>query len=392
MANAPRKRRWPWVLGIGLALLAVLALWINHQLEPSRLARTVLSALGESQGLQITFEGKPEYALRPEPRLVLPNVVARQPGAAAPLLTADRAEVSLPWDTIWGGDDKVVITRIELERPALDLAALADWQRSRPAASPVFEVPTLTRGLRVTDGRIQGEGWHVQDLLLDLGSLEASKPARLELMGTFVRETVSVTGRATLTVEKASESTPFGVQAKGELGLEDRSLPWALDASHCFLHRQGPELSLRCKESEFTGASPLPSFRADLMSYGHGPSNAETSIRLEGRMQEWPADWPALPEPDAQEARPTRFDLRYLGASDLSDPMAVVLERGETSLDATLVIADMQAWLADENRKPLPPILGTFSAPKLVIEGFTLEDVQAEIVESAPESAPASEE
>jgi len=44
----------------------------------------------------------------------------------------------------------------------------------------------------------------------------------------------------------------------------------------------------------------------------------------------------------------------------------------------------MQAWLADENRTPVPPMRGQFSAPALVIEGFTLEDVQAQIVEPAP--------
>src|SRR3990167_4683771 len=99
MADTPRKRRWPLYLAVVLALLVGAGLWVNYQLEPNRLARTVLSALGESQGLEISFEGEPSYVLRPEPRLVLPNVVARQPGAAAPLLTAARVEVSLPWDT-----------------------------------------------------------------------------------------------------------------------------------------------------------------------------------------------------------------------------------------------------------------------------------------------------
>ncbi|KFL36726.1 hypothetical protein [Arenimonas donghaensis] len=383
MAPAPRKRRWPWVLGIGLALLAAAGLWINHQLEPSRLARTVLSALGESQGLEITFEGQPAYALRPEPRLVLPNVVARQPGAAAPLLTAGRAEISLPWDTVWGGDDTVVITRIELERSALDLAALADWRQSRPPAG-VFEVPTLTRGIEVVEGRVQGDGWHVQDLSLALDHLAANEPARIELAGTFVRESLRVSGDAVLTVEKAGESTAFGLLAEGVIEREPGSLPYRLEAADCFFHRQEPELGVNCTQSQFTGTSPLPSVRADRLSYSQGQRDGKTRFRLEGSMPEWPGDWPVLPEPASQVAVPTRFTVDYAGAADLSDPLSAKLERGETTLDATLVIADMQAWLADENRRPVPPLRGRFSAPALVIEGFTLEDVQAEIVEPAP--------
>lgn len=385
MADAPRKRRWPLYLAIALALLATAGLWINHQLEPHRLARTVLDALGESQGLEISFEGEPSYVLRPEPRLVLPNVVARQPGAAAPLLTAGRVEVSLPWDTIWGGDDKVVITRIELERPALDLAALADWQRSRPP-SPVFEVPTLTRGMQVLDGRIQGGDWHVQDLSLDLGHLAPEKPARVAITGTFVRDALRISSEAALSVERAGEWTKFGVQADGTIERDEGNLPFRLDAAHCAFHREGPQLGVSCHESQFTGTSPLPSVRVDMLSYSQGQQGGNTLFGLEGSMPEWPGDWPALPEPETQVAAPTRFNIEYSGAADLSDPLSVKLERGDTKLDAKLVAAEMQAWLADENRDPVPPMRGQFSTPSLVVEGFTLEDVQAEIVEPAPAS------
>ena len=385
MAQTPRKRRWPLYLAIALALLAVSGLWINHQMEPTRLARTVLDALGESQGLDITFDGQPDYALRPEPRLVLPNVVARQPGAAAPLLTADRAEVSLPWDTIWGGDDKVVITRIELQRPALSLAALADWRASRPQTQ-VLEVPTLTRGVQVVEGRISGSDWNVQDLSLDLDHLAANEPARVEFTGNFVREKLRVSGNAVLAVDKAGESTKFGLQAEGVIEREQGDLAYRLDAPHCFFHRQGPEFGVNCSESQFTGTSPLPSLRADLLSYNQGRRDGRTLFGLKGSMPEWPADWPALPEPAAQDAVPTRFDIQYLGAPDLSDPLSAKLERGATKLDATLVIAEVQAWLANEDRTPLPPMLGRFTAPSLEIEGFTLENVQADIVEPAPAS------
>ena len=50
------------------------------------------------------------------------------------------------------------------------------------------------------------------------------------------------------------------------------------------------------------------------------------------------------------------------------------------------MIEEVQAWLANEERTPLPPMLGRFTAPSLEIEGFTLENVQADLVEPAPAS------
>lgn len=391
MPDAPRKRRWPKVLGIGLALLAAAGLWINHQLEPSRLARTVLSALGESQGLDITFQGQPDYALRPEPRLVLPNVVARQPGAAAPLLTADRAEVSLPWDTIWGGDDKVVITRIELERPALDLAALADWRESRPEAP--FELPTLTKGVQASNGRIVGKGWRIETLDVGFAKLVPGQPLELDAKGRFERGTLALDFEAALSMRSAGLASPFELESSGQLNQDELDVPWSLESAG---HFDFPDPSgggdedgsgrVELTNLDFKSESPLPSFKAS----GSADFKQSTTLALQGTLPDWPQDWPVLPEPESTAAQPLEFSLGYEGASDLSDPVSVKLARGETRLDATLVIADMQAWLADENRRPLPPMRGEFSAPALVIEGFTLEDVQARIVESAP--VPATEE
>ena len=202
----------------------------------------------------------------------------------------------------------------------------------------------------------------------------------------LVRETLRVSGNAVLTVDKAGESTKFGLQAEGAIEREQGDLAYRLDAPHCFFHRQGPEFGVNCSESQFTGTSPLPSLRADLLSYNQGRRDGKTLFGLKGSMPEWPADWPVLPEPAAQDAVPTRFDIQYLGAPDLSDPLSAKLERGATKLDATLVIAEVQAWLANEDRTPLPPMLGRFTAPTLEIEGFTLENVQADIVEPAPAS------
>ena len=393
MAQTPRKRRWPTILALVLGLLALAIVWINHQLEPNRLARTVLDSLGESQGLQIEFEGTPVYALRPEPRLLLTGVSARQPGAAAPLLTARRIEVSLPWDTIWGGDDKVVITRIELGQPALDLAALADWRESRPEAP--FELPTLTKGMQVSNGRISGDGWHLQALVLDLPELQPDQPLAADVAGRFERDALSVEFDGDISMQRAGLASPFELQAKGRLTQDELDAPWSLALAGDFDFTDtdtttpspasggGPGRGhLQIAKLSFESQSPLPSLEAT----GNATFGEPTTLALTGTMPKWPEDWPVLPEPEANADLPLDFSLAYTGAEDLSDPLSLELTRGETRLDARLVVADVQTWLANEDRTPLPPMLGRFTAPSLEIEGFTLENVQADLVEPAPAS------
>ncbi|GAB2660446.1 AsmA family protein [Arenimonas aestuarii] len=383
MADAPRKRRWPLFLVIGLALLALAAWWVDRQLQPQRLALTVLAALGESQGLALSFDGPPDYALRPEPRLLLPNFTARQPGAAAPLLTARRLEVSLPWDTIWGGGEEVVVTRFELDQPALDLAALADWRQSRPEAP--FKLPTLTQGVLVTNGRVVGSDWRMHALDLEFAELRPDRPFRVDAKGRFERGTLSVAFEAVSSIRRAGLASPFELQATGRVGQDELDAPWSLavDGQFDFANDAEPGRSqLEIAALSFDGDSPLPSFNAT----GSANFGEPATLALTGTMPRWPKDWPVLPEPEASAELPLEFSLAYDGPADLSDPLSLEVTRGETRLDARLVIADLQAWLANEARTPLPPMLGRFTAPSLEIEGFTLENVQADLVEPAAAS------
>lgn len=382
MARTPRKRRWPLYLGFTLALLAAAGLWVNYQLEPNRLARWVLGLVGPSQGLEISFSGAPLYSLLPQPRLVLPNVTARQPGADTPMLTAERVEISLPWDTV-RGDGPLAITYVELDRPSLDLAAFNDWRASRPPTTD-SAIPTLARGVLVTGGSVEGDGWRVQDMDLTLGPVAPGKAAFLEFSGLLATDSFRARANGTLDVAKLTESTGFELIAEGTIEQDKRLMAYSLQAP-CDFHRQAPETTVNCAGVDFKGDSPLPSLRADMFSMTLGGADG-TALGIEGWMRDWPADWPVLPEPQTADVRPTRFDIHYQGAADFSDPVSLKVERGETRLDATAVITEVQAWLANEDRTPLPPMLGRFTAPSLEIEGFTLENVQADIVESAPAS------
>ena len=95
MAASPRARRWWKIAAVAAVLSALLAWWVNRQLEPSRLTALVLDRAGKSLQLDISFSGQPDYALRPEPRLRVPKLSVRAPGGKE-FLFAERAEISLP--------------------------------------------------------------------------------------------------------------------------------------------------------------------------------------------------------------------------------------------------------------------------------------------------------
>ena len=132
MAVSRRGRRWLLALLVLGLLLAVAGWWIDRQLEPKHLTELVLKQVGESLQLDLRFDGEPDYAFEPEPRLLIPNFSARSTDGRL-FLSAKRVEISLPWSTITGDDP--VITRIELDQPVLDLPGLRHWQSQRPQAA-----------------------------------------------------------------------------------------------------------------------------------------------------------------------------------------------------------------------------------------------------------------
>lgn len=380
MTDAPRKRRWPKILAVFAALALLAAWWVDRQLEPTRLANTVLSALGESQGLELSFTGTPDYALRPEPRLRIPNLVARQPGAAAPLLTAREVEVSLPWDTLWG-EGPVVITRIALEAPALDVAALQAWQASRPPAGD-FELPTLTRGLRVREGRVQGVGWSLQQLSVALPALVPGEAAQAEVSGEFRQEDLALVFSGPLELAQAGLDTPIRFEGAGHVRNETLDAPWRARLEGT-MSLSGPTKTLDLPALEFEGEAPLPAFEGrGGLAYGE-----TLSLRLAGTLPAWPDAWPALPEPLASAPAPITLQLAYEGASDFSTPLQLDARREGARLQATVPVPALLDWLDDNRGQALPPLTGTLEAPRLVVEGVELEGVRVTLEEDADAAA-----
>lgn len=375
-AKPARRRRWPFVLAILAVLLATGAWWVNRQLEPNRLTALVLERLGTSLGLELTINGTPEYALRPEPRLVLPHLTVRQPGAAAPLLTAARAEVSLPWDTITGGES-LVITRIALERPALDLAALSDWQASRPPAP--FELPTLTDGLHVKDGSVVGESWRLEALQLELPELRSGKPVRAAATGRFSQAATAVDFDITANLATAGLASDYEFAGKGQLRSDGLDVPWVLATTGRF-DAGDSAMRLNVSNLVLTSRSPLPNLDAS----GSVVFAEAVSASFKGTVKEWPEGWPVLPAPMSASTSPLAYTLVYQGADDFSAPLALTVLRDQTSFEGRFVVADVTTWVNAAAAAPLPPLVGTLSTPSVEIAGATLEGVRIQIEEDAP--------
>lgn len=378
MTEPARKRRWPKVLAALAVLLLIGAWWVNRQLEPNRLTALVLDRAGTALGLELTIEGTPEYALRPEPRLVLPKLTARQPGAAAPLLTAARAEVSLPWSTLTGGGS-LVITRIELDAPALDLEALSAWQATRPEAP--FELPTLTRGLAVNEGRVIGDGWTLEALALDLPELRPGEPARAVASGRFEQPGTRLDFDADLDLADAGLASGMTLRMQGRLKNADLDVPYLLELDGALdAEREPMTLAITRLALDSEGVVP------DLSAAGNVSFGEALALDLAGELASWPAAWPTLPAPLSESTSPLAYTLAYDGPGDLSADSRLTLKRDDTTAATTLALPELTAWLDDPEAAPLPPLEATLSTPSVVMDGVTLEGVRISIEEDDAEA------
>lgn len=367
-----RARRRLIALSVLVALVLLGWWWVDRQLEPQRLAATVLAQAGKSLQLDLRFSGEPEYAFRPEPRLLLPQLAVRDPVTNQVILSARRAEVSLPWTSVTG--DSTRITRIELDQPLLDLPGLRAWQARRPPRP--FELPTLTHGLEVRAGRVRDHAFSIAELDLELPRLQAGLPAEATAAGLYLQGDTRVRARLHLTAATPGLASRYTLSGSGTLERSPAPLPFKLQARGQYRFAEG-EVLLSAAPLAITAASPLPTATGDLqLSLGE-----RLDATFAGQLQEWPEDWPSLPSPLSEDARQLPLRLRYLGSSDLGDPLALQVEKAATRLDASVRVAELSAWASRPDASPLPPLTGQLRTPKMDLGGIELEGVQVELRE-----------
>ena len=411
------RRRW--ALAALLVLLALLASSLYWVSRPGRLPTLLLDRIGTALGLEISASGAAEYRLRGTPMLLLRDVVAREPGAATPLLRAGRVYLSLPWSTIRARGDDLTIRRVELDDAQLDLPALQHWLSTRPP-SVETRIPTLIDGLRITRGSIVNSDasrgdWRIDGFTADLPALHPDRPMQARLRGRYLDPplaipfdlAVALRTPATLVAE---ELTGFGSNGRitidhgdwrlpahvavsgplqwGQQGLRispvrigmagrhesgDARRPFALGLHGPFAFDQ-QTWALAPVGVALRGQSPVP----ELDAHGALALGQRLELQLDGVIARWPETWPALPPPIGQSPSPLPFALRYVGAKEFSDTASLQLQRDATTFDARFRLPAVLEWLDAAPTSPLPPLDGRLRTPTLAISGAVLEGVEIE--------------
>lgn len=398
------------LLAAAAALLLLLVLAVQFVLQPDRVAGFVLGALGDALGLEITATGGSEYRLRGGPVLVVRNVAVREPGAATPLLRAQRVYVAVPWSTVRSRGARLDITRIELDAPVLDVPALQRWLASRPPGG-AQRMPTLSEGLEVQGGRVLGEGWRIDGLRLSLPRLLPGRPVGASLAGRLaagelsarfdlaaaMTEPANDAGTAiagTVTAASGAWRLPARLRASAQLhfgddGIRSRRLrarlaaryesgatrlPFAFALDGPLLLRGGTA-ALAPAGFALRGGGLVPELEAGgALAYGK-----RLLVDLDGRLADWPEAWPALPPPLGASDAPLPFVLDYLGQADLSDPAHLRLQRDDTRADVHLRAPEVLTWVESfDTGSPLPPLRGRVSTPRIEVAGAQLEGVEIE--------------
>ncbi len=406
-AEPRRGRRWLRrliILGVLLLMLSLLATWL---LQPKQLVPLILNRTGKTLGLEITADTNAEARLRGEPQLVVRNLVAREPGARTAILRAKRLLLALPWSTLRNRGQDTVIERIELDAPVLDVPALQAWLAKRPPGEET-KIPALTDGLRVVNGRIDNDGWRIDNIAVRLPSLHPDQPVDAQIKGRYVDASTAIpfdlaialtrpandagiAAIGTLTIERGDWRLPATVKLSGPLHLgEDdftvnpaafgmsaryesgeTSLPFSLGL-HGPLHFDDATWVLAPVGVALRGEAPMPNFDA----HGALALGRRLVIELDGALPQWPSSWPALPVPVSNSASPLPFALRYAGKPDLSDIAGLRLRRDATDFDSRFRLYDMLGWIDQAGGSPLPPLDGHLRSPQLEISGATLEGVE----------------
>ena len=369
MPLSRRARRWLTVAIVVLSLAAILAWWVNRQLEPNRLTALVLDRAGKSLNLDIRFKGTPDYALKPEPRLLIPGLSVR--GAdGREFLSATRAEISLPWSTIKG--DAPVITRIALDHPRLDIQGLQRWMATRPKTP--FEVPTLLDGIEIKAGTIIGDGFSIEALDAMLPTLAADRPAELTARGRLLRGKSRIDFDSVLGVDSAGLRSPFNLQAKLEIQHEPKPLNVNLRTKGNYAF-DDHLTTITLDSMSVKADSPIPGFSGRMFI----ASGNRLAFNINAVLTDWPEGWPTLPAPLVSNTAALPVQLRYRGPGDLSGPLSLLVKRGDTELQANLRVPEMMTWMDAEQPSLLPPLTGTLRTPSLNLDGIELQGVEIEI-------------
>ena len=429
-----KRRRWllRW-LGAFAALAIVGAIMAVYLLQPAQLTALVLDRASIALKLELHASGPGSYALRPEPRLVLPGLTATIPGESKPFFRSTQVEFALPWATLRGRSAD--ISSIVLKSPDLDVPGLQRWLATQPPRTTPFKLPTLTRGLQVDDGLLRGTNWRIANLDAAMPSLADNAPNRLDASGVLQH------GANASKFTLALASTPAGIDqglridnarlvltADGELpsltanGSLRAGDDFALDLAGAMQHV--PATWSDSVDSSYAKPGGIPfaivasdgapatnpgdtaatastahvlklqlklgdANRQPALTFNAEASNGETlEADVHGQLSRWPDAWPGLPVAIAANADPIVFNAKYQGSIFLIDPVVFDATRAGTGLKGKFRIADLRAWIDRKYDPLLPPVEATLNTPQFDIDGVQLRGVQLELRDDPAPSPP----
>lgn len=348
-----RRRRWPWLLGGVLVVLAGGAWWLARMLEPERLSAFLLQQASAATGLQLALGAPAGVSFWPDLHIELQGLRATAPGAARPLLEAGRVDLVLPWGALLHRE--IVIEHLRLLRPQLDLDAFLAWRAATAVEGPPapFELPELTASLSIEDGTLAGNGWRLEDVAIETSGLRDGQRFHADVEAALVRE------GAPMLLAFSVQTVPRmrdGALSLDPLGLTVR-VPGADDGVDDPLDLEGSALL---------------------------DPPRRLQLQLAGSMTRWPSAWPALETGDA--GAPVALGISYDGPADGTGQASLDLARGEASVQAQALVVALADWIGAPMGSPLPPMTGSLDAPRIELDGVQLIGVRATL---RPDDAPA---
>lgn len=417
------SRKLAWFALIVLIVLLLAGIALRYAMQPQHATRLVLDQVGRTLGLRITASGTSQYSLSGGPSLVVRGVIAQEPGAATPLLRADRILLSLPWSTVRGlttgaAGSTIKMHRVELDRPVVDVDALQHWLQTRPPGTKRY--PVLTQGLQVNDGRVVARDWTLDGVSIALPRLAPDQPLKASIAGRYRSAALQLPfdlsvalshpandaalGLAgTLSVERGTWRLPSHIILSGMLHVGDgwqlkhvrlatasryesgkTSLPFTAGIAGT-LRSANARIGFAPMAVVVHGGGVIP----DLTGAGRASLSNVFVLQLAGTLPNWPSGWPELPPPIGASESPIPFSLGYNGRTDLSDIATLHLSRDATAFDGRLRPFAFADWIqAGSTGSPIPPLDGRISMPRLDIAGAQLQGVDVTISDDEPTAVP----
>ena len=336
------RRRWVVLLALaGLGLAGFLGL--RSLLQPERISAFLLQKVETATGLTITLQQPADIGWWPDLHVELMGVEVRMPGAAQPILRVAQVDLALPWAALRSGEN-IHLRGLRLVRPDLDVPALLDLFGNTADNGPPapLQLPTLDAPLQVREGRIAGDGWTIEELVLNLPALHDGVPTRLDAQGALALESA----RHQFALQLAATPSSDGVA----LQLSPLTLDLVLDR--------------------------LPSWHPHLDGNLRWQRSGLLQLDLRSQIETWPADWPELPLPPTDAPTPTQLVLRYDGDAALHGTVVFAVMRGEDGARGTFTLNDAIEWLGDDHASPLPPLDGSIEIPRLHLDGIEATGVR----------------